>query len=68
MRNFSQNRGRRKILPQAYALYSEDKILSLTMRFGKITVYGRARDKDDDVLTYAALTAITNQAGKADFY
>jgi len=38
------------------------------MRLGKITFYGRARDKAGEVLTYAALTAITNQTGKADFY
>jgi len=32
---FVQNQGMREILPQAYDLYSEDKILSITQSLGE---------------------------------
>ncbi len=42
MRNFFQDRGGRKKLPQAYILYSEDNFFRPTKRLGKMTISGRA--------------------------
>jgi hypothetical protein len=38
MRIFVQNQGVRKILPQAYTYYSEDKILGITRSLEKKTI------------------------------
>jgi hypothetical protein len=36
---FVQDQGMRKILPQAYEQYSEDKILSITLRLGEKAIF-----------------------------
>jgi hypothetical protein len=43
MEIFVQNQGMRKILPQAYNGYSEDKILSITPSLGEKLVLQKAR-------------------------
>jgi hypothetical protein len=43
MKIFVQNQGMRKILPQAYNGYSEDKILSITPSLGEKMVLQMAR-------------------------
>jgi hypothetical protein len=43
MEIFVQNQGMRKILPQAYNGYSEDKILSITPRLGEKIVLQKAQ-------------------------
>jgi len=40
---FVQNQGMREILPQAYDLYSEDKILSITQSLGEKIVLQMAQ-------------------------
>jgi hypothetical protein len=46
MKIFVQNQGMRKILPQAYNGYSEDKILSITPSLGEKIVLQMAHMKD----------------------
>jgi hypothetical protein len=45
MKIFVQNQGMRKILPQAYNGYSEDKILSITPSLGEKIVLQMAQGK-----------------------
>ena len=47
MRIFVQNQGMRKILPQAYSEYSEDKILSITPSLGEKPILQEAPTSAD---------------------